>query len=163
MMKDSKDCQWLERGLLLSYDNKLRRPEQGALDLGVREGADRLLRRFRVLRGTGGGGFQRSVAPQDFQNLGMRDAVESSMQQHRFDFGALFRSAAFERMDYRHGRFAFAQIARHGLAQHVFRRGQVEDIIDNLKRHAEVMSVLAESGFLFGGGAGENRSQPHAD
>jgi hypothetical protein len=66
-------------------------------------------------------------------------------------------------MDHRHGCLALAQVAGHGLAQYIFRRGEVEYIVDNLKRHAEVVSVLAQSRFLRGRSAGEDGSQPHAD
>src|SRR5579864_116212 len=64
-------------------------------------------------------------------------------------------------MDHRHRRLALAQIAGDGLTQHVFGRGQIEHIIDNLKRHAQVVSVAAQSRFLLGGSAAQNCSQSH--
>src|SRR5260370_27758718 len=59
------------RILFLSGDHKLRRPQQGALDLCVRKGTNRPARGFGIVRGLSGGGFQRSVTLQDFQNLRM--------------------------------------------------------------------------------------------
>ncbi len=50
--------------------------------------------------------------------------------------------AMFQRVQYRHGGFAFAQIAGDGLAQHLFGGREVEHVIDDLKGHAQVATVL---------------------
>ena len=100
---------------------------------------------------------------QDLENVGVGYAVEGAVAQDGLDLGAFFRSAALERMDHGHRDFAFAQIAGDGLAEHIFRGGEVEHIVDDLEGHAEVASVLAERGFLLGSGAAEDGAQAHAD
>jgi len=48
--------------LFLSGDHKLRSPQQGALDLGIRKRANRLLSGLRIASGAGGCRFQRTVS-----------------------------------------------------------------------------------------------------
>src|ERR1022692_1932544 len=93
----------------------------------------------------------------------MRYTIESAIAQNGFDFGPLFRRAALQRVDHRHGNLTLAQIAGHRLTQNIFGRGQIEDIVDDLKSHAQVVPVLAQSLFLLGRGSSQNRSQSHAN
>ncbi len=76
---------------------------------------------------------------------------------------ALRRIAALQRMQHGHRRFAFAQIAGDGLAQHFFRGRQVEHVIDDLEGHAEIASVLGQAMLIGVAGAGKNSAQLHAD
>src|SRR5882724_769567 len=93
----------------------------------------------------------------------MRYAVERPVDQHCFDLLTLCRSAALERVDDCHRRFAFAQIAGHGFAKHALGGSEVEHIIHDLESQSEVASVLPEALFLFSGGAAENTTTPHTD
>src|ERR1700685_3010033 len=63
--------------LLFPRHHKLGRPQQSPLDLGVREGANRFLRRLRIACCPGARRFQRSVAPQYFHNLRVSHAIKS--------------------------------------------------------------------------------------
>ncbi len=67
-----------------------------------------------------------------------------------------------EGVDHRHSHFAFAQVAGHGFPQDFFRSRQVENIVHNLKRHAQIATVFCDLLFLLRGCAAEDRAHAHA-
>src|SRR5271155_2137583 len=149
--------------LLFSSHYEFRGPEQGPFDFGVGGGADGFPGGFGIASGLFGGVFERAVAVQDGKNVGVSYAVESAVVENGFDLVAFGGSAAFERVDDGHRRFAFAQIAGHGLAEHAFGGGQVEDVVYDLESQAEVASVLAKAFFLLLACASEDSTDSHAD
>src|SRR5271157_3921113 len=104
--------------LLFSGDHEFWRPEQGALELGVREYAEGIACGFGVTRRLGGGELQRTITVEDGQDVRMSNAIESAFVQNGLDLAALGRGAMLQRMNDRHGGFAFSQVAGNGLAQH---------------------------------------------
>ncbi len=75
---------------------------------------------------------------------------------------ALGCSAMLQRVQHRPGRLALAQIAGHRLAQHFFGGGQVEHIIDNLKRHTEISAVVGQLLLIGLARLGQDSAQLHA-
>src|SRR6185312_4359531 len=82
--------------LLLALDDELRHPEQGALDLRVRECADRFARSLRVLSGFRVRGLYRAIALQHLHDLLIGHALERSLLQHCLHRAAFFRRAALQ-------------------------------------------------------------------
>ena len=68
--------------------------------------------------------------------------MKGSIFDNGFDLLALLRRAAFQRVDHRHGDFAFAQIAGHWLAQNIFRGSEIENVIHDLECHSQIAAVL---------------------
>ena len=66
---------------------------------------------------TGSRRFQRAVSVQDGQNLLVANGLEGTFVHHCLDERGLFRRAAGERVDHRHGSLAFTQIAGDRLAE----------------------------------------------
>ena len=92
-----------------------------------------------------------------------RDAVEAAVAQDRLNRLALGWGAVLQRVQHRHGGFAFAQVAGDRLAQNFFRRGQVEHVVDDLERHAEVASVFGKPLLIGFAGVRQNAAHLHAD
>ncbi len=149
--------------LAFPLHHELRNPEQHALDLRVGESADGLARLVGELDRARIGGVDRAMAIQDGDDVGGRDAVEAAIAEHGFNRAALRRSAVLQRVQHGHRGFAFAQIAGDRLAQHLFRGGEVEHVVNNLKCHAEVAAVVGQPLLVGFAGAGENSAQLHAD
>src|ERR1700687_3840579 len=84
------------RGLLFAGDHEFRGPEEGAFDLGIREGADGFAGGVGVLMGESGGGVEGSVGGEDFENLRVGDAVKGALFVDRRDASAFFGSATLE-------------------------------------------------------------------
>ena len=80
---------------------------------------------------------------QDFEDVRVGDAVEATVGEHGADGFAVGSGAALEGVDDGEGGLAFAQVARDRFAENLFGRRQVEHIVDDLERQAEVASVLA--------------------
>src|SRR5947209_5278996 len=66
-------------------------------------------------------------------------------------------------MDNCHGHFAFAQVAGHGLAEHVFGGGEVEHVINNLEGHSQVAAIFAEAVLFLFRSSGDDGAHAHAD
>ena len=70
---------------------------------------------------------------QNFEDIGVGYTIESAIFQDLLDFAALFNRTALESVNHGHGDFAFAEVARYRFAEHIFRGGQIQNIIDYLK------------------------------
>ena len=70
--------------------------------------------------------------------------------------------AALQSMQHRPGGLAFAQVAGHRLAEHFFGGGQVEHVVDNLERHAEIAAIVGELLLVGFGSLRQNSAQLHA-
>jgi hypothetical protein len=110
-----------------------------------------------------GGVFERVVPVEDGQNIGVRDTVESSIPQHGFDLVTLRGSAALERVNHGHRRFALSKVACDWLSEHTFGRRQVEHIVHDLESHAEVAPVLPKAFFLLQGRSSQGATDAHAN
>ena len=66
------------------------------------------------------------------KDVGVSYAIERALNHHCLNLITFNRRTALQRVDHCHGRFAFAQIAGHGLAKNALGCGQVEDIIHDL-------------------------------
>src|SRR5215469_4454106 len=100
---------------------------------------------------------------QDFENVPVSYAVEGSILENLLDLGLLSGSAALKGVNYRHGDFALTQVAGHRFSEYFLRGREVENVVDDLKCHAQVMAVFAQRVLLLGTCPAQNRSQPHAD
>src|SRR5215469_1105940 len=107
----------------LALDHKFRHPQQHALDLRVREGADRFTRRRGELVGLSIRGIDRTIAIQNGNDVCWSYAIKPTVSQHRLDCRSLFRCTPLHRVEDRERGLTFAQIARYRLAQHFLRSG----------------------------------------
>src|SRR5260370_19233651 len=78
------------------YD-EFRRPQERSFDLRIRKRADRVARRLGVAGRLLGGVFERTVAVQDGQDVGVRDAIERAVAQDGFDLAAFGGGAVLQR------------------------------------------------------------------
>src|SRR6202521_5034513 len=106
--------------LFFSGHNELRRPQQRPFDFAVRKTANGIPRQRSILLGAGMSGVERTIAVQDFQNLGVSHPIERAVADYGLDCPPLLSIAALERMYHRQGNLALAQIAGHRLPQNVF-------------------------------------------
>src|SRR5579872_5027461 len=77
------------------------------------------------------------------------NALKSFFTQHGRDQVAPTRMAVVSRAilqskDQRQRHFAFLQVAEHGLSEFFRRRGEVEQIVDKLKREAGLPTIFGE-------------------
>src|SRR4051812_44262514 len=91
----------------------------------------------------------RTVALENLFHLPIADGLERPLLHHRLDAAGLGSGAALQRVDHRHGGFALAQVAGHRFAKDLFRSGEVKNVINDLKSHAEVAAVGLERALLF--------------
>src|SRR6185437_3867430 len=84
---------------------------------------------------------------QDFENLLMRYGCEPALRKNCADCLAIRPGAPFQRMDDGKRGLALAEVGGRGLAKPVFIGSQVQDVVDDLKREAEVASIFAQGLF----------------
>src|SRR5215469_15934357 len=92
----------------LPLDHKFRYPQQHALDLRVRERADRFTRRSGELVGLCIRGIDRTAAMQNGNDVRWSNAIEPAVSQHRLDCRSLFRCTPLHRVEDRERRLTFA-------------------------------------------------------
>src|SRR5262249_45404602 len=148
--------------LFLSGHHKLRSPEQGALDVRIRESADGLEGGFRVLRSPLRGGIERTIAGENVEDLRMGHSVEGALLDHGRNALALLARAVLKSMDYCHGHFAFPQVTGDRLAENGFRCGEIKNIIHDLKCHAQIPTITCNLLLLLWCRAPKDRAQAHA-
>src|SRR4051812_21972276 len=103
---------------------------------------------FRMLVRRGHGIFNRTVSFERCEYVVMLDSVEAALVEDGFDYSALFRRAPVDRMNHRHGDFAFPQVTGDWFSQNVFRRGEIQHVVDDLKRESQIAAVFAQSVFI---------------
>ena len=105
---------------------------------------------------------------EDFEDLGVGDAVEAAVGEDGADGFAVGSGAALEGVDDGEGGFAFAEVRGDGLPEDLVGGSEVEDVVDDLEGEAEVAAVFAELGVDFFGVAeavvrGDGGSELHGD
>src|SRR5208283_1799064 len=118
--------------LAFPLDDELWNPEQNALDFGIGESTDGFAGLVGELDGARVSGINRAMAIEDGDDVRRSDSVEVAVVEHRVNRRLLGWSAMLQRMQNGHRGFAFAQIAGDRLAQHVFRGGEVEHVVNDL-------------------------------
>ena len=73
---------------------------------------------------------------EDLEDFGVGDASEALVAEDFVDGFAVGVGAVLKRVDDGEGGFAFAEVAGNGLAELLFGSGEVEDVVDDLKRHS---------------------------
>jgi len=115
------------------------------------------------LGGVCAGRLERAITLKNPEYVTVGHAVKGSVRQDLLYLLSLVWRATLKGMNDRHRYLTLAPVAGYGLAAHLFRRREVQDVFDNLKRHAKIVAILAKSLFLLRCGAAEDRPQPHAD
>src|SRR5215471_14284868 len=92
----------------LPLDHEFRHPQQHALDLRVREGADRFTGRSGELVGLSICGIDRTVAIQNGYDVGWSNAIKPAVSQDRLDCRSLFWCTALHRVEDRKRCLTFA-------------------------------------------------------
>jgi len=85
---------WLS--LFLSYYHELGCVQECAFDFGIGENADGVARGFGVARRFFAGVFERAVAVEDGQDIGMSGAIEGAVAQYGFDLVAFGGGATLQ-------------------------------------------------------------------
>ena len=140
---------------------KVGNPKQRALEVRVRKGSKCLARLFGIAIGGGHGVFDGTVAAQNFANLLAAYVLKAAIVEDALNCLPLARGAVIERVNDGERGFAFAQIAGDGLAKHFFGRGEIEHVVDNLKRKTDRTSVGGKFLFLRFGGTGQHCAEAH--
>src|SRR5438874_1421732 len=82
-------------------------PHQGALKFGIRESANRFARDFGISGGQPVSGFQGTVAVQSLEDVGMADAVESTVPKNCLNLFAFHGGTVLQSMYDRQRHLAF--------------------------------------------------------
>src|SRR5690242_13382394 len=134
--------------LTVAIRYQIRHRQQSLLVRRVRKSADDLASFFREHPGPLSRPLHASVAMQDVQNFSERNLIVVAVSEHGFHQLALLRLGGFQSVDERQRDFALAQIVAHGFAQDFFARGEIQNVVDQLERDAQVPGVFAQPGLV---------------
>src|SRR5579863_8169326 len=139
----------------VAVGNQIRQHAQGALVWAVREFIDDLAGMIGELLSAFARALNAAAALHHRVDIREGSGIVRPVAEHHGNLLAFGRRRVLQRVDQRESDLALLQISADGLAQGLFAGSEVEHVVDQLERHAEVPGEFAQ--FLFGRRFGARR------